>query len=170
VTRILEQKRWLYLYPFKVSKRDWSGRIGGAKKLGRDIRFSWAASRFGITKRPYSHKPSNGYSAGNFSKVLVLCRPEKTDSIWPLYDFLIIWREGTKEYRSKFETTEVKIWLALWKKIEDHFIIQWTNSDVNHLGHLGGQFLKMNFSKGFQGLGGDLWTIPKLSSTCISDL
>jgi len=148
VTRILDRNRWTTISLKSQKEIDQVG-LEIENLDGNSIFL--AASRFGTLRRPYFTTNHRMDIQREIFKGFLFSAGLKLTQFEPLYDFYYL-EKGTNEYRSKFETTEVKFGLRYGR---DEIIIINDNQRVS-FGPSRWPIFEMNFSKGFQGLGGDL--------------
>jgi hypothetical protein len=147
-TRILDRNRWTTISLKSQKEIDQVG-LEIENLEGNSIFL--AASRFGTLRRPYFTTNHRLDIQREIFKGFLFSAGLKLTQFEPLYDFYYL-EKGANEYRSIFETTEVKFGLRYGR---DEIIIINDNQRVS-FGPSRWPIFEMNVSKGFQGLGGDI--------------
>jgi hypothetical protein len=148
VTRILNRNRWTTISLKSQKEIDQVG-LEIESLEGNSIFL--AASRFGTLRRPYLTTNHRVEFQREIFKGFLFSTSLKFSQFDPLYNFYFL-EKGTNEYKSNFETTEAKVGLRYGR---DEIIIINDNKRVS-FGPSRWPIFEMNFSKGFQALGGDI--------------
>ncbi|MDG1278353.1 MAG: DUF5686 family protein [Algoriphagus sp.] len=148
ITRILDRNRWTTISLKSQKEIDQVG-LEIESLDGNSIFL--AASRFGTLRRPYFSTNHRLDFQREIFKGFLFTTGLKLAEFDPLYDFYYL-EKGTNEYQSKFQTTEIKAGLRYGR---DEIIIINDNERVS-FGPSRWPIFEMNFSRGFQGLGGDI--------------
>jgi len=148
ITRILDRNRWTTIALSSQKEIDQVG-LEIESLSGNSIFL--AASRFGTLRKPYFTTNHKLEFQRELFKGFLFSAGIKNTFFDPLFDFYYLEKE-TKDYRSQFETTEAKFGLRYGR---DEIIIINDNERVS-FGPSKWPIFEVNFSKGFQGLGGDI--------------
>ncbi len=110
-----------------------------------------AASRFGTLRRPFMSTNQRLTFQREFFKGFLLSAGVNVAQFDPLFDFFYL-EKGSREVRSRFETTEVRAGLRYGR---DEIIIVNDNERAS-FGSSRWPIFEINYTKGLQWLGGDL--------------
>ncbi|MDF2157916.1 DUF5686 and carboxypeptidase-like regulatory domain-containing protein [Algoriphagus sp. CAU 1675] len=148
VTRILDRNHWTALQLRSSREIDQVG-LEMESLAGNSVFL--AASRFGTLRRPFISTNQRLNFHREFFKGFLLSGGVNVAQFDPLFNFYYL-DKNTREYRSRFETTEAKLGLRYGR---DEIIIINDNERVS-LGPSKWPIFEVNYSKGLQWLGGDV--------------
>ncbi|MBB6328435.1 hypothetical protein FHS59_004078 [Algoriphagus iocasae] len=153
-TRILDRAHWTTMSLTSQREIDQVG-LEIASLEGNSIFL--AASRFGTLRRPYITTNHRLNFQRELFKGLLFSADANVSQFDPLFDFYYLDKD-TRDYRSRFETTEARFALRYGR---DEIIIINDNERVS-FGPSKWPIVQVNYARGLRWLGGDL-TYDKLS-------
>lgn len=148
VTRILDRRRWTAIQAYSNKEIDQVG-LEIASLQGNSIFL--AASRFGTLRSPYFSTNHGLNVQREFFKGFLVKIGANVGQFDPLYNFYYL-EKDTREYRSDFETTEIRAGVRYGR---DEIIIINDNERAS-LGSLKWPIVEVNYTRGMNWLGGDL--------------
>ncbi|WP_111671249.1 DUF5686 and carboxypeptidase-like regulatory domain-containing protein [Algoriphagus litoralis] len=148
VTRILDRSHWTTVQAYSNREIDQVG-LEIANLQGNSIFL--AASRFGTLRSPYFSTNHGLNVQREFFKGFLVKAGVNVSQFDPLYDFFYL-EKDTREYRSNFETTEIRAGIRYGR---DEIIIINDNERAS-LGSVKWPIFEVNYAKGMDWLGGDL--------------
>lgn len=148
VTRILDRSRWSTVQAYSNKEIDQVG-LEIASLQGNSIFL--AASRFGTLRSPYFSTNHGLNVQREFFKGFLVKAGVNVGQFDPLYDFYYL-EKDTREYRSNFETTEIRAGIRYGR---DEIIIINDNERAS-LGSIKWPIFEVNYASGMNWLGGDL--------------
>jgi hypothetical protein len=148
VTRILDRRRWTAVQVYSNKEIDQVG-LEISSLQGNSIFL--AASRFGTLRSPYFSTNHGLNVQREFFKGFLVKIGANVGQFDPLYNFYYL-EKDTREYRSDFETTEIRAGIRYGR---DEIVVINDNERVS-LGSLKWPIVEVNYTRGMNWLGGDL--------------
>jgi len=147
-TRILDRSRWTTAQVYSNKEIDQVG-LEIANLQSNSVFL--AASRFGTLRSPYFSTNHGLNVQREFFKGFLVKAGVNVGQFDPLYDFYYL-EKDTREYRSNFETTEIRAGIRYGR---DEIIIINDNERAS-LGSIKWPIFEVNYARGMNWLGGDL--------------
>ncbi len=148
VTRILDRARWTTIQAYSSKEIDQVG-LEIASLQSNSIFL--AASRFGTLRSPYFSTNHGLNIQREFFKGFLVKGGLNLSQFDPLFDFYFLDKD-TREYRSNFETTEIRAGIRYGR---DEIIIINDNERAS-LGSVKWPIFEVNYARGMDWLGGDM--------------
>ncbi|OOG73640.1 DUF5686 family protein [Algoriphagus sp. A40] len=147
-TRILDRSRWSTVQVYSNKEIDQVG-LEIANLQSNSVFL--AASRFGTLRSPYFSTNHGLNVQREFFKGFLVKAGVNVGQFDPLYDFYYL-EKDTREYRSNFETTEIRAGIRYGR---DEIIII-NDNERSSLGSIKWPIFEVNYARGMNWLGGDL--------------
>jgi hypothetical protein len=147
-TRILDRNHWTTVQVYSNKEIDQVG-LEIASLQSNSVFL--AASRFGTLRSPYFSTNHGLNVQREFFKGFLVKAGVNVGQFDPLYDFYYL-EKDTREYRSNFETTEIRAGIRYGR---DEIIIINDNERAS-LGSIKWPIFEVNYARGMNWLGGDL--------------
>jgi hypothetical protein len=147
-TRILDRSRWTTAQVYSNKEIDQVG-LEIANLQSNSVFL--AASRFGTLRSPYFSTNHGLNVQREFFKGFLVKVGVNVGQFDPLYDFYYL-EKDTREYRSNFETTEIRAGIRYGR---DEIVII-NDNERSSLGSLKWPIFEVNYARGMRWLGGDL--------------
>ncbi|WP_026967213.1 DUF5686 and carboxypeptidase-like regulatory domain-containing protein [Algoriphagus terrigena] len=147
-TRILDRSRWTTAQVYSNKEIDQVG-LEIANLQSNSVFL--AASRFGTLRSPYFSTNHGLNVQREFFKGFLVKAGVNVGQFDPLYDFYYL-EKDTREYRSNFETTEIRAGIRYGR---DEIVII-NDNERSSLGSIKWPIFEVNYARGMNWLGGDL--------------